>query len=131
MMDHDSVALVDLAYLVHGICCISQVILRSVGVDMHYAPICGALQADAHRHALAFTAGDLGQTSLAFVCRSFLREVFCDMDILAVSGIGILFFHRGELGISCRVTRLISVYMCYSICFLGRVSLPCIWEKDD
>ena len=46
-------------------------------------------QADAHRHALAFTAGDLGQTSLAFVCRFFFREVLCDMDILAVSGISI------------------------------------------
>ena len=66
-------------------------------------------QADTHRHALAPTAGDLGQTSLA--------EVFCDMDILAVSGIDILFFHRGELGICCHVTRLISVYMCLHMFF--------------
>ena len=66
-----------------SIVCFAIVCWRHICVFGTSASCC---QADAHRLALALTAGDLGQTSFA--------EVFCDMDILAVSGIGFLFFHK-------------------------------------
>ena len=66
-----------------SIVCFAIVCWRHICVFGTSASCC---QADAHRHALTLTAGDLGQTSFA--------EVFCDMDILAVSGIGFLFFHK-------------------------------------